>query len=302
MKWRDFAMARAACESLIGLVDGNDCCLIFPGKIFDGDRNLLAWVSAIRRIRAVMKLEHLPYEVRSVIVKKTSLVTPHMKRLTIDSRMLSVKAGVPAQWLKIFVPVVPVAGGATYSHSGRAITVRNIDEEKQELHLDIFLHGATGPVSSWAETVKSGDEIYISDVHPRSGYPILDADNDYLLVGDETAMPAIASIAESLPRHAHARIIIRISSAEEKSYLRLSRNASVQWLCGASSEIPSTSSLESMLTSMPLPPDVKVWAAGESHEVQGIRRVLKARGLEQSQIHAAGYWKQGEADHRDIDA
>lgn len=33
MKWRDFAMARAACESLIGLVDGNDCCLIFPGKI-----------------------------------------------------------------------------------------------------------------------------------------------------------------------------------------------------------------------------------------------------------------------------
>lgn len=46
--------------------------------------------------------------------------------------------------------------------------------------------------------------------------------------------------------------------------------------------------------------DTVVWAAAESEAVKAIRLLaLKQWGIDRARLHAAGYWKRGEADHKD---
>lgn len=100
-----------------------------------------------------MSSERPPYQLHPVTVKRSLLVAPHMKRITIDGRCLStLRPELPAQWFKLFVPL---KGGQR--SSGRAYTVRRFDRTTHELDIDLFLHGDSGPVSAWAESAQVGD-------------------------------------------------------------------------------------------------------------------------------------------------
>src|SRR5271155_4595161 len=86
-----------------------------------------------------------PYRLFRVNTERVQLVTPHMKRITIDGSCLpAFRAGLPAQWLKVFVPT-----GDEQNVPGRAYTVRRFDPVSKKLDLDFVLHGGNGPVSAW---------------------------------------------------------------------------------------------------------------------------------------------------------
>jgi NADPH-dependent ferric siderophore reductase len=118
------------------------------------------------------------YTLFKVAVERAELVTPHMRRITIDgSRLSGFRPGLPAQWLKVLFrqpAVCTVPGGRI---------VRCFDPVSRRLNLDFFLHGDNGPVSAWAARAKIGDSFEISGVHPRSGFSIQASTARYLLCG-----------------------------------------------------------------------------------------------------------------------
>ncbi len=114
-----------------------------------------------------MSMTRPSYSLFLAVAERVELVTPHMKRITIDANNLpDFRFGLPAQWLKVFVPA---AKG--HKTAGRAYTVRRFDPDSKKLDLDFVLHGDGGPVSAWAARARVGDSFEISATHPRSGFP-----------------------------------------------------------------------------------------------------------------------------------
>jgi NADPH-dependent ferric siderophore reductase len=119
----------------------------------------------------------------------------------------------------------------------RTYTVRDWRPDVSEIDVDFVLHGSTGPASAWAETVAVGSEValVLPNAHfpgPTGGYewhPPADA-SCLLVAGDETAVPAICAIAESLPAGRRARILLEVPTAADVLPLSVADDVEVTWL------------------------------------------------------------------------
>src|SRR5690625_3595179 len=65
-----------------------------------------------------------------------------------------------------------------------------LPREDGQLDLDFLLHGDDGPASYWASRVEVGDRLVVAG--PRGSRIPAQGVNWYVLVGDETALPAIS--------------------------------------------------------------------------------------------------------------
>lgn len=241
-----------------------------------------------------------PYNLFQVSAEHVALVTPHMKRISIDGSCLSAfRAELPAQWLKVFVPA-----GEGDAVTGRAYTVRRFDPVSKQLDLDFVLHGDDGPASAWAARVKRGDIFKISATHPRSGFAINPETARYLLLGDETALPAIGAILESLPAHAHANAFVEVADVHDEQTIESAATVNLTWLHRKAASTDGASKLESVAKTIGRPDEnTVVWIAAESSVVKSLRKHASLEwGLDRQHLHAAGYWKRGESDHRDDEA
>lgn len=248
-----------------------------------------------------MSTERPPYQLFPVKAEHVHLVTPHMKRITVDgSSLADFRNSLPAQWLKVFVPF---RDGER--QSGRAYTIRHFDRATKKLVLDFVLHGDNGPISAWASRAEIGDAFHISAPHPRSGFAVVPTTEDYLLFGDETALPAIGGILEAVPAKARARVFVEVADAREEQELASAASLTVTWLHRETRTAGSRSRLEEAARNIDLLPlgAGEIWVAAESAEVSAIRNhMLKERCVDRKILHAVGYWKRGEADHRDDEA
>jgi NADPH-dependent ferric siderophore reductase len=77
----------------------------------------------------------------------------------------------------------------------RRYTIRHARPELGELDLDVLLHG-DAPGARWGATATPGDEV---EFHGPRGKLELRSAPHHLLLGDESALPAIAAICEALP-------------------------------------------------------------------------------------------------------
>jgi len=127
----------------------------------------------------------------------------------------------------------------------RTFTVRAWREDVRELDVDVVLHTPAdaepaGPAERWARDARVGDRLHLLGPDrdapgPTGGIEFRpDATGDLLLVGDETAVPAIASILASLPPHARGRALLEVPLAADADAeaLTLSAPAGVEvtWL------------------------------------------------------------------------
>lgn len=85
----------------------------------------------------------------------------------------------------------------------RTYTVRRIDPAGTELLVDLVLHGTTSPSARWLRAAEVGDELVVVGPDERSAQSRSGIEwapggaGRILLAGDETALPALAGIAES---------------------------------------------------------------------------------------------------------
>jgi NADPH-dependent ferric siderophore reductase len=180
----------------------------------------------------------------------------------------------------------------------RTFTPRRVDPATLALEVEIVIHGG-GVASRWAETADAGTPVAVSG--PGRGYTIDPDASDFLLAGDETAIPAISQLLEVLPHDRPVAVHIEAAHPDARIALPAHPLSTVSWSdlpMGA----PPGDTLVAAVEKADVSPGTRVWAAGEAAAVQRIRRHLfEARQVPRPQTAVRGYWKHGRSGDADAD-
>ena len=168
----------------------------------------------------------------------------------------------------------------------RDYTPRRYDLETLELDIDFVLHG-DGPASTWAEQATPGQFLHIGG--PRGSMIVPDIFDSYLLIGDETALPAIARRLESLAANRRALVIIEVENGKEQQHLQSAAQVHVIWVLREGGK----DNLLTTVKQIQVPSgDLYAWVATETKVSRQIRRVLlDEHGLDDQFVKAVGYWR-----------
>lgn len=171
---------------------------------------------------------------------------------------------------------------------------RDVAEHGTVLEVDFVLHGDHGRATSWAGAVTIGDRLGIAG--PRMHW-VSDPDAEWsLLVGDETALPAIAATLEALPPGHRALAFVEVHDSAEQQPIDARCDAVVTWIPRDGDPAGTGTRLVDAVRAAVLPAGrAKVWAAGESMAIRDVREHLRdERGLPPETLHAIGYWRHRE--------
>jgi NADPH-dependent ferric siderophore reductase len=183
--------------------------------------------------------------------------------------------------------------GGTDAPAMRDFTPRRFDQTKGELWIDFFLHDA-GPAATWAAQATAGQTLEVGG--PKGSAIIaLDGIDAHVLIGDETALPAIGRRLEELSAGSPALVIIESDARAEPPALSSRGPLDVVWLPRDEKAGPPAQQIIDALRELPLPPgQCFFWVAVESHSARAIRNYLRnERGIDKRWIKAAGYWQRG---------
>lgn len=220
----------------------------------------------------------------------------------------------------------------------RTYTVRDLRGEGADTRLvvDIVVHAdAHGPGCDWAMRAAVGDRLVLLGPRRGEAYGGIEFDpgtaGRLLLVGDETAVPAICAILSQLPWHAKGAAFLEVPTADDVQTVQHPEGVAVTWLAredaahgvglhaavlehlgagGVEVEVPEevdpdlwetptySSSGEDVEAALDVVGhdlgDLYAWIAGESGLVTGLRRALvKDLGLDRRQVAFMGYWRRG---------
>lgn len=259
---------------------------------------------------AVRRMRH-PIKVRRLTVKRITELSPAMRRITLTGPEL---AGFYSasfdDHVKLMVPEragaalhLPVLGeqGLVFAEGRpkpamRDYTPRRYDPVANELDIDFVLHHE-GPATDWATAAEPGHELGIAG--PRGSFVIPSAFDWHLLIGDETAIPAIGRRLEELPAEATAIAIIKVKSEQARQALASQGALQLRWVVEAGlPESGGMGALEAAVRELVLPPgEGYVWAAGEYSDIKAVRHYLATElGIDKSRIRAASYWRRSQSD------
>ncbi|MFL7964040.1 siderophore-interacting protein [Pseudomonas kielensis] len=168
----------------------------------------------------------------------------------------------------------------------RDYTPRRYDLDTLELDIDFVLHG-DGPASTWAAQAAPGQYLNIGG--PRGSMIVPDIFDSYLLVGDETALPAIARRLEGLAPNRRALVVVEVENGAEQQILQSPAQVHVIWVLREGRQ----DNLLRTVQQLEMPGGkLYAWVATESKVSRQIRKVLlEEKGLDQDFVKAVGYWK-----------
>ncbi len=176
----------------------------------------------------------------------------------------------------------------------RRYTIRDLDQASQTVTLDVVLHG-DGPGERWVRAARPGDKI--EGIGPRGKITTAEGADWHLFVGDESALPAIFRMAESLPCGAQARVLLEIPGPEDEQDLHAVASTHVTWLHRAGGPAGEPAALAAATAQVPLPPGQgHAYLLGEARVVARLREVLAGRGLDAGQVSPKAYWGRGRAN------
>ncbi|SFY32909.1 NADPH-dependent ferric siderophore reductase, contains FAD-binding and SIP domains [Pseudomonas sp. NFACC49-2] len=236
---------------------------------------------------------------RRLQVLRVMDLTPRMRRITVGGPELAgfVSLGTDDH-VKVFFPQSAEERAAldTFDPSAgktqgpmpemRDYTPRRYDLDTLELDLDFVLHG-DGPASTWAAQAMPGQFLDIAG--PRGSMIVPDIFDSYLLVGDETALPAIARRLEGLAPNRRALVVVEVANGAEQQVLQSPAQVHVIWVLREGRQ----NTLLTTVRQLQMPPGkLYAWVATESKVSRQIRKVLlEEKGLDQDFVKAVGYWK-----------
>lgn len=176
----------------------------------------------------------------------------------------------------------------------RSYTIRAWDPVARELTIDFVYHGDEGVAGPWARAARPGDAVMF--LGPGGAYaPNPDADW-HLLIGDESALPAIAAALERVPAGAPARVFVEVSGPEEEQKLTTDAAADIVWVHRGDRTVGAA--LVAAVRALEFPSGaVHAFVHGEATFVKELRHLLRvARGVPREQISISGYWRHGVDD------
>ena len=255
----------------------------------------------------VERVRH-PLKVRRLRVQEVFRPSPHLVRVRLSGDDLHdfisasfddhLKLMLPAHPDAPLVLPEPGAEGPAFPPEVQRPTMRDytprwFDPAAGLLDLEFALHG-TGAAATWAMQARPGQEVGVGG--PRGSFVVPTRFDWHLLVGDETALPAIARRLEELPAKAHAFVIAETADPADRRGLESRAGLTVQWLTEG-----EDGGLAAAVAAWQRPPgEGYAWGAGEAAEMAATRRVLlEQHGVVKDRMRVAAYWKRGTAAHHE---
>jgi len=241
-----------------------------------------------------------PPAFRRVRVANTARLGPRMVRVTFAGDELSgLKIEDPAASVRLLLPdpgedlAIPTWNGNEFLRADgsrpliRTFTPRRFDAAVPELDLDMVLHTA-GAASAWALQSTQGAEAAISG--PGRGYEVDAKVTDYLLVGDESAIPAISQLLEAIAPNATIRVHLEVDG--EFGQVEVPGHPGRQLTWHTLGDEERGSHIVKALAAEEIDVDTAIWCAGQAAAMQKVRNHLfKDRGVARAQGTVRGYWK-----------
>lgn len=189
-------------------------------------------------------------------------------------------------------PNLPTLAGGRPHIEGERPTLRDYtplhyDADRHTVQIEFAVHG-DGPAATWARTAPIGQWAGLAG--PR-GSMLVPADLDWhLLLGDESAMPAIERRLAELPAGTRAIVRVQVADAADAR----------DWHSRAALDCVFTDSLVRAVEQLALPAGTGfVWGAGENALMASLRAPLLAKGAHPRRMRLSAYWKRGVADHHE---
>jgi len=238
---------------------------------------------------------------RKLEVLRVTDLTPRMRRITLSGpqlagfislgtddhvKLIFAQTAEEQAVLDTFVPGSPSDGPRP---AMRDYTPRRYDPETGELDIDFVLHG-DGPAATWAAQAEPGQFLHIAG--PRGSMVVPDIFDSYLLIGDETALPAIARRVENLAANRAALVVVEIEHPAEQQTFDCVAQVDVIWV------VRGEQDMVDVVRKLEMPEGVLyAWVATEAALSRKLRRVLLTEfGLDEGLVKAAGYWRLDESD------
>jgi NADPH-dependent ferric siderophore reductase len=239
-------------------------------------------------------------------------------------------------WFETWLDIPESERGAMRTYTVRTVRGSGADTR---LVVDFVIHGhggESGPGGDWGATAEVGQRVIT--MAPRRGVPFGGIEFEpgtakrLLLVGDETAVPAVAAILECLPPTARGAAFLEVPVADDVLDLRKPDGLEIHWLprggapraealhaavlehLGEEPAEPVVDEIDPDLWETPTYSssgedvdaavrhvghdydDLYAWIAGESKLVTGLRRAMvKDLGIDRHQVAFMGYWRLGVA-------
>jgi NADPH-dependent ferric siderophore reductase len=193
---------------------------------------------------------------------------------------------------RIDVDGVTEALGREHAPRMRSYTVRAF--EAGELTLDFVVHGDAGLAGPWAAGATPGDELLF--MAPGGGYAPDPSAARHLLVGDTSALPAVAVALERLPVDAVGHAVVEVYGAADRIALPAPAGVEVVWV-HQDGEPPGVRLVEAVRALPWADDDVQGFVHGEAGAVKELRRYLRLeRGMGLDRLSISGYWRLGDDD------
>jgi NADPH-dependent ferric siderophore reductase len=221
--------------------------------------------------------------VRPATVVATERLTPRMQRVTVECPELAGTTFRPAQDVELLLRE------PTGRRVKRRYTIRHARPETGRLDLDVLLHGE-GPGSRWGQTARPGDGVELQG--PRGKLELRPAPW-HLLVGDESALPAIAAIAEALPPDEPAVAYVEVQDGADELPVAA---AELHWVHRGAAPAGGAEVLTDALAGLRVPSGARAYLMGESRAMVALRAVVEAAGVDHDSIFVKGYWNLGRPD------
>lgn len=236
-------------------------------------------------------------------------VSPHFVRLTLAGDDLAGWRHLGFdQWFRLAVPTSDDTRfdnlADTYDMAGylrflmlpkatrpviRNYTVREFRPDDLELDVDFVVHGDAGVAGPWARSLPLGASVALID--QGCGFRQVDADQ-VLLVGDESALPAVVGILRDLPRDAQGHALIELPDVDDRQPVRAPDGVDVHWIVRQPGAPAGAAALDHLRELPAFEGSVNAFAAGESKLATGARRhLVNDRAVPKSDVTFCGYWR-----------
>jgi NADPH-dependent ferric siderophore reductase len=218
-------------------------------------------------------------------VVESEQMSPTMQRIALSAPELAGFRYEPGQDVMLLV------GAVGTRPIRRRYTIRSLDRAALTLTVNVVRHGE-GPGEQWVRSARPADTI--EGIGPRGKITTSIEAHWHLFLGDESAMPAILTMTESLPGDAVATLAIEIPEPDDEQELLAPARTRLSWLhrLGRPPGDPALLSAEAAEVEFG-DGDGHAYVFGEAAVVSAVREILARRGLRQDQISPKAYWGRG---------
>lgn len=180
---------------------------------------------------------------------------------------------------------IPERSGGGGQPIRRAFTVRRFDSATHRLVMDMARHDE-GAGMEWLAAARPGDTVSLSGMRPE--WAVTDGVRDHVLIGDHTAVPAIAAIIESLGPEDSVSAYVAVSTPGDLELIPPHPNLALHRLEG----------IDDIVAHTPEPVTAgrraQVWVAAEAGHVRLARTHITGNwGTKGADLLARAYWRLG---------